>query len=157
MATLAHVFSRVFPNTARVADAARVMDASIRVRAFANEDIYFHVKRIDNSRLVRQSDPVSRGKCWKMIGSVVGAAVLMVGVLLPGAYNLLAGYQVQSLLQENERLATEQASLELKEAELVSPARMEELARIQQMVDPAPQRLVYLDAKQGSLAMTRQK
>jgi len=70
-----------------------------------------------------------------------------VAVLLPGAYSLLAGYQVQTLRQEARRLANERASLELQEAELLSPARMEELARIQQFVDPPPQKVVYLDGQ----------
>ena len=117
------------------------------VRPFANEDIFFHVKRIDNSRVVRAADPQARQVCWKMIGSVVAAAVLLVAVLLPGAYSLLAGYQIQSLQQEAHRLANEQASLELKEAQLLSPARMQELARDQQFVDPPPQKVVYLDGE----------
>jgi hypothetical protein len=129
------------------------VDASIPVRVFPNEDIYFFVKRIDNSRLVRQADPRARGDCWKMIGSAGVAAMLLIGVLLPSAYGLLAGYQIQSLRQEGQRLATEQSSLELKETELISPARMEELARLQQFIDPAPAKVVYLDA--GSLALNK--
>lgn len=132
----------------------RVVDGSTRVRSFANEDIYFFVKRIDNSGVVREADPRARGTCWKVAGSVVAAVVLLVGVLLPGAYSLLAGYQIQSLRQESQRLATEQASLELQEAQLVSPARMEELAKEQQFIDPPAQKVVYLD-KTGSLAMNK--
>jgi hypothetical protein len=104
--------------------------------------------------VVREADPKARGVAWKLIGSVVGAAVLLIGVLLPSAYGLLAGYQIQSLRQEGQRLATEQSSLELKEAELLSPARMEELARLQQFIDPAPTKVVYLDSN-GSLALNK--
>ena len=93
------------------------------------------------------------GTCWKLIGSVGAAVVLLIGVLLPGAYSLLAGYQIQALRQEAQRLATEQASLELEEAQLLSPARMEQLAREQQFIDPPSQKVVYLDSKAGSLAM----
>jgi|SRR5579862_5221782 len=135
-------------------ETARVVDGSTRVRTFANEDIYFFVKRIDNSGVVRQADPAARGTCWKAIGSVVAAVVLLVGVLLPGAYSLLAGYQIQSLKQEAQRMGTEQASLELEEAALVSPARMEELAKEQQFIDPPAQKVVYLD-KSGSLALNK--
>jgi hypothetical protein len=160
MATLAMMYSRFFDRrferTGRASESPAI-DASIRVRAFANEDIYFFVKRIDNSRVVREADPKARGTCWKLIGSVVAAVVLLVGVLLPSAYGLLAGYQVQSLRQEGQRLATEQASLELEEAQLLSPARMEELARIQQFIDPPSQMVVYLDSKSGSLAMNKEK
>jgi hypothetical protein len=130
---------------------------AVPVRAFANEDIYFFVKRIDNSRVVRQADPRAGGVCWKMIGSVGAAALLLIGVLLPSAYGLLAGYQIQSLRSEARRLSGEQASLELQEAKLVSPARMEELARQQQFIDPEPEKVVYLDSKDGSSLALNQK
>jgi hypothetical protein len=156
MATFADVWSRLFvKGMERAGHAVRRMEPSTRVRPFANEDILFYVKRIDNTGVVRASDPAARGICWKLIGSMVGAAVLLIGVLLPSAYGRMAGYQIESLRQESQRIAAEQASLELKEAELLSPARMEELAREQQFVDPAPQKVVYLDGQgqPGTLAM----
>lgn len=155
MATLANVYNWFFDRSAEAAAPPHTADASTRVRAFANEDIFFFVKRIDNSGVVRESDPRARGTCWKLIGSVGAAVVLLIGVLLPGAYSLLAGYQIQSLKQEQTRLGTEQASLELQEAQLMSPARMEQLAREQQFIDPPSQKVIYLDNKGGSLAMIR--
>lgn len=157
MATLATVYSRLFIKDAVRSAAASKGKSIAQVRAFANEDIYFFVKRIDNSRVVRQVDPQAGGVCWKMIGSVGAAALLLIGVLLPSAYGLLAGYQIQSLRVEAQRLAGEQASLELQEAKLVSPARMEELARQQQFIDPEPQKVVYLDSKDGSSLALNQK
>src|SRR5580698_6368477 len=126
------------------------------LRAFANDDIYFYVKRFDNSRVVREADPKARGTCWKLIGSVVAAVMLLISVLLPSAYGLLAGYQIQTLRQESERLSTEQSSLELSEAQLLSPARMEQLARMQQFIDPPAQKVVYLEnAQSGTVAMNK--
>jgi hypothetical protein len=124
------------------------------LRAIANEDIFFFVKDIDNSRVVRESDPQARTACWKLILSAGAAAVLLIGVLLPSAYGLLAGYQIQSLRAGQQRLTTERSALELEEAKLLSPARLEELARIQSFVDPGPQKVVYLDGK-GSVAMLK--
>jgi hypothetical protein len=148
MATLATVLDKLFENQInRTGSAAHRAEASAAVRPFANEDIFFHSKRIDNSRVVRAADPQARQDCWKMIGSMVVAAVLLVAVLLPGAYSLLAGFQIQALRQEAHKLVNEQASLELKEAELLSPARMEEMARDQQFVDPPSQKVVYLDGQ----------
>jgi hypothetical protein len=102
-------------------------------------------------------DPRAGGVCWKTIGSVGAAALLLIGVLLPSAYGLLAGYQIQSLRGEAQRLAGEQASLELQEAKMLSPARMEELARQQQFIDPEPAKVVYLDSKDGSSLALNQK
>jgi hypothetical protein len=157
MATLANMYNRLFERSAG-RDSERphtaTADSSARVRAFANDDIYFFVKRIDNSGVVREADPRARGTCWKLIGSVGAAVVLLIGVLLPGAYSLLAGYQIQSLKQEQARLTNQQASLELEEAQLLSPARMEQLAREQEFIDPPSQKVVYLDSKGGSLALS---
>ncbi len=148
MATLATVLDKLFESQInRAGSAAHRAEASAAVRPFANEDIFFHIKRIDNSRVIRAADPQARQDCWKMIGSMVVAAVLLIVVLLPGAYSLLAGFQIQALRQEAHKLVNEEASLQLTEAELLSPARMEELARDQQFVDPPSQKVVYLDGQ----------
>jgi hypothetical protein len=124
--------------------------AAMPLRAFANEDIYFYVKRHDNSRVVRQADPKAGRTCWRLIGSVAAAAVLLVGVLLPSAYGLLAGYQIQNLKNEAKRLEVERAALELDEARLVSPERMERLALEQQFSDPGAQKVVFLESRDAS-------
>jgi hypothetical protein len=159
VATLAQMYNSLFLRGFEQAAKARgesVRGGGAALRTFANEDIYFFVKRIDNSRVVREADPEARGTCWKLIGSVVSAVVLLIFVLLPSAYGLLAGYQIQNLRQEGERLGTERTSLELAEARLLSPARMEELARIQQFIDPPAQKVVYLEnAQAGTVAMNK--
>ncbi len=156
MATLDDVWGRLFVSRAERTQAMPPRaDASTRVRAFANEDILFYTKRIDNSRVVREADPAAPRRCWKVIGVGVGAAVLLIGVLMPSAYGLLAGYQIQVLKQESERLAAQKASLELQESQLLSPERMQKLAQEQQFVDPAPAKVVYLEGPRGSLAMNK--
>jgi hypothetical protein len=160
MATLATVYSRLFSRGFEQAAKGRTENMrsarGAALRAFANDDIHFYVKRFDNSRVVREADPKARGTCWKLIGSVVAAVMLLIAVLLPSAYGLLAGYQIQQLRQEGERLATEKTSLELAEAQSLSPARMEELARIQQFIDPPAQKVVYLEtAQSGTVAMNQ--
>jgi hypothetical protein len=150
MAALATAYNNLFSKASRPASRRLAAAKAIPVRSFANEDICFHVKRIDNSRLVRQADPKTGGVCWKLIGSVAAAAMLLIGVLLPSAYGLLAGYQIQALKEEAKHLTNEQASLELEEARLLSPERMEQLAREQQFVDPEPQKVVYLDSTHGA-------
>jgi hypothetical protein len=151
------LFLKGFEQAAKVrSENMRNASGGAALRSFANEDIYFFVKRIDNTRVVREADPQARGTCWKLIGSVVSAVVLLIFVLLPSAYGLLAGYQIQTLRQDGDRLATEQASLELTEAKLLSPARMEELARLQQFIDPPAQKVVYLEnAQAGTVAMNK--
>jgi hypothetical protein len=147
MATLASVLSKYFARAVERADApVHSGDTSTRLRNFANEDIYFYVKRIDNSRVARENDPGASQVQFKMIGSAVVAVGLLLFVLMPSAYSLLAGYQVEELRQERTRLLGERAELELDEAALLSPARMQELARMQKFVDPEPATVVYLNA-----------
>jgi hypothetical protein len=155
MATLANVYSRFLGRTQ--SPPAAPANVAVALRPFANDDIYFFVKPIDNRSVVRQADPKAGGACWKMIGSAAAAAVLLIGVLLPSAYGLLAGYQLQGLRDEAKRLEMERASLELEEAKLLSPERMEKLAQEQQFTDPDAQKVVYLESHDGSSVAMNQK
>jgi hypothetical protein len=160
MATLATLYNRVVgvkPYEAVLTRATRVADDPYALRAIANEDIYFYVKDINNMRVVRADDPQAKASCWKLIASAGAAAVLLIGVLLPSAYGLLAGYQLESLKQEQTRLNAERSAAELEEARLLSPARLDELARAQSFVDPPSQSVVYLDGNKGSLALNVKK
>jgi cell division protein FtsL len=156
MATLATIFDRFF--TARAISERSVPrtwedEDPNQLRCFPNEDVYFFVKKIDNSDVVRESDPAAGATCWRVIGSCVAAAVLLIAVFLPSLYGLIAGYQLETLGQESQRLEIERSALQLEESRLMSPQRLEELARKQQFIDPAPAQVVYLDGKpEGILA-----
>jgi len=151
MATLATIFDRFAApkNVEQPAPRSRVLEEAdpYEVPPFPNEDVYLYVKRLDNSRVLRESDPAARKVCWRLIGSSFAVAVVVIGLLLPTLYGLIAGYRMEALRQERQRLELDRASLELAEAKLLSPARLEELAKIQQFIDPAPQKVVYLDSK----------
>lgn len=151
MATLANIFHRfVEPTDIQESAATATADPGdfYQLRQFPNERIHLHVKRIDNTRVVRQIDPSAHGTCWRMIGGACLGALLLIGLLLPSAWSLLAGYQMQNLRQEQERLRNELAVLELQEARLLSPERLEELARIQQFIDPEPGKMIFLGPKE---------
>ncbi|MBZ5609551.1 MAG: hypothetical protein LAP38_14915 [Acidobacteriia bacterium] len=151
MATLATFFDRF--TAAKIADQPaprpRVLDPEdpFEVPLFPNEDVYFRVKHIANSGVVRVADPAARKVCWRMIGYSFVLAMLVISLLLPTLYELMAGYKMEALRQEKQRLELDRAALELQEAKLVSPARLEELGRMQRFVDPAPSSVVYLENK----------
>ena len=160
MATLANIFNNFIGAGSVVESATRTATRNMgdlyALRAVPNEDVYFFTKRIDNSRVLRQADPKARARDWKMVGGAGFAAVSLIGMLLPSAYGLMAGYQLSSLKKEQQRLVSERASLELEEARLISAERLQELARIQEFVDPAPDKTVYLTPKNDkSLALNR--
>jgi len=135
----------------------RLLDNEHRfeVPQFPNEDVYLYIKHIDNSRVHREADPAARKVCWRLIGSSFAFAVLVIGLLLPSLNRLMAGYKMEALRQERQRLELDRASLELAETKLLSPARLEELARVQRFVDPAPEAVVYLDGNKSDQILAK--
>jgi hypothetical protein len=155
MATLATILDRFMAvkGSDRTAPRTRVMELEdpFVVPQFPNEDVFFYIKRINNANVLRETDPAARRACWKLIGTTFALAVVVIGLLFPTLYGLVAGYKMEALRQERSRLELDRASLELQESKLLNPARLEELARNQQFVDPAPQAVVYLESKQNSV------
>jgi len=143
-------------DSAALTDSMAERSDLYRLRPLPNEDVFFSMKKIDNSRVVRQADPRARARDWKVVGGAGIAATCVIGLLLPSAWSLMAGYQLSHLQQQNQQLQTERARLELEEAKLVSAERLQVLAEEQQFVDPAPDRTVYLPGKTDeSLALNR--
>jgi hypothetical protein len=151
MATLAPMVDR-FTTTARFEQEIprpRILEEQDRyaIPPFPNDDVYLYVKRIDNSRVAREADPGARQMCWRLIASCLAVATLVIGLLLPTLYGLMAGYRLEALRQERQRLELDRSALELQETKLLSPARLEELARQQRFIDPALDSVVYLDER----------
>ena len=121
-----------------------------QLRALPQEDVLFYCKKIDNSRLVREADPQARGACWSAIGAACVLLVVLTSVLVPNVASTLAGYRLQALRVEERQLLDEKRTLELQEAELLSPQRLEKLAQGQNLVAPFPGQVVRLNAKGDS-------
>jgi len=155
MATLATIFDwlTAVKGAERTSPRTRVFDEADLYEAppFANEDVYLYIKRIDNSRVALETDPLSRRICWRMIGSAFGIVLMAVVLLFPAFDRIISGYRVEQLRQERQRLELNRAALELVESTLSSPARLEELAKAQSFVDPAPSRVVYLESKRDGI------
>lgn len=157
MATMAAYFRRagaqIAAPAATSADWVQPLDA-YRLRPLPSEDIYFFSKKIDNSRLVREADPVARTRAWKAGAKVFAAAGLLILLLMPKALSMVAGYHVHMLAREHEKLVNDKAVLELQEATLLSPGRLEQLARELKLVNPDPKRVVVLNPGiEGALAL----
>jgi hypothetical protein len=136
--------------------AVRTEPDPFQLRALPLEDVFFHCKKIDNSRLVREPDPEGRGACWSTIGAACVVVTVMGSILAPSVASTLAGYRLEALRGEERRLLDERRVLELEEARLLSPERLEELARQQQLVAPRPGQVIHLDEKaDGAVAMAK--
>src|SRR6266542_2556163 len=119
MATLATYFRR--PVTLSRAEAEPVIRRAdrFRLRDLPNEDVFFYSKRIDNSRVVREADPKARERCWSIVGAASVLAALLITALAPTVGSTLAGYKLQTLRQEQQRLMDERRVLEVEEAALL--------------------------------------
>lgn len=127
------------------------------LRPLPHDSLYLFTKKIDNSRLVRESDPHGRGACWSAIGAAVAVVVLVGAAMAPSLANTLAGYQLEQLRADERRLVDERRSLELQEAELVSPQQLEKMASQRQLQPPAPGQVIHLNAKgDGAVAMVKE-
>ena len=158
MATLATILDRfTTPHDAAGDARPRVLDNEdpFEVPAFPNEDVYLYVKHIDNSGILREADPAERKICWRLIGSSFAFAVVVIALLLPSLNRLMAGYKMEALRQERQRLELDRASLELEETKLLRPARLEQLSRMQRFVDPAPEAVVYLDGNKSDSILAK--
>jgi cell division protein FtsL len=155
MATMPTFFRRA-PKPA-AGSGLRVEKDPYRLRPLPQDDVFFYCKKIDNSRLVREPDPKSGGACWSAIGAAAIVLMLLTGVLAPSVASTLAGYKIESLKAEERRLLDERRTLELREAELLSPERLEKLAERQNLVTPKSGQVVRLDGNKpsGAVAMVK--
>ena len=150
MATWPTFFGRINETGFPASSDAKPERDPFQLRALPQEDVLFYCKKIDNSRLVREADPQARGACWSAIGAACFLLVVLTSVLVPNVASTLAGYRLQALRVEERQLLDEKRTLEVKEAELLSPQRLETLAQGQNLVAPLPGQIVRLNAKGDS-------
>jgi hypothetical protein len=163
MATMDSICNRLFgrasgeaAGSGNSAPTAAAPGSPLRPLPF--DEIYLYTKKFDNHRVVRLSDPQAGGTAWRSFAAVGATAVVLIGTLLPHAAGMLAGFQVQQLKQEQDRLLRESRTLDLEISTLLSPERLEKLAASQEYVTPAAQDVIYLEPKsEGSLAMNQKR
>lgn len=156
MATLATFFKRSDMIAAGAESAAdvRAQADPYRLRSLPNDDIYFYSKPIDNSRLVRQADPAARGQGFAVLAAA--AILLALGGLIvaPNAANVMSGYRLEAAKLERHDLVNQISALEAQEAALLSPERLNELAKARNLASPTADQVIHLDtqAVEGSFA-----
>ncbi len=131
---------------------ARLEKDPCRLRPLPLDDVLFYSKKIDNSRLVRAADPHARGACWSAVGAASVLLVLLIGTLVPSLAGRLEGYRLEALKGEERQLLDERRTLELQEAELLSPDRLQQLAERQNLVTPKAGQVVHLDGNKPDSA-----
>lgn len=116
-----------------------------KLRSIPNEDVYFYSKRINNGRLAKPADPVSRRKAAGMMAGAAGFVVITILLGMPRLANLMTGMQIHALEEERRALVAAHDAIELEESRLMDPKRMNEIARQHNLVEPGPQQLIYLN------------
>jgi hypothetical protein len=132
--------------------AARLDKDSSRLRPLPLDDVLFYSKKVDNSRLERAADARARGACWSAVGAASVLLVLLTGTLVPTLAGRLEGYKIETLKGEERRLLDERRTLELQEAELLSPDRLQQMAEKQNLVAPQAGQVVHLDGNKPDSA-----
>jgi hypothetical protein len=133
---------------------AHLREEAFTVRALPNEDVALWIKSIDNSRVRPQRDPETRSACLRFITMSSLSMAMVIGLLLPNAYGLLAGYQLARLQRERNELRYERDLLRNEQAQLESPKTLDEWAKEYGLKPPSPEQVVYLPpANDESLAL----
>jgi hypothetical protein len=108
-------------------------------------EIYFS-KALDNSRLVKVEDP-RRNREMKQFGTALAVLFLLVFAYTWQHFRAIEyGYQIESAKRELSSLTEMNHALELEDASLRDPERIDVLARRMGLVPPAPGQVIRMDS-----------
>jgi hypothetical protein len=156
MATLPSFFRRAIGAPIQAQAAVRADYDPYRLRALPHEDVFFFSKKIDNTRVVREADPEAGRVCRSALGAACAVLALLGLVLTPAVANRMASSRLEELRAEQQHLLEQRRGLELREAELLSPLRLDQLAKDRGLVVPGAGQVFHLEPKdEGAVAMVR--
>jgi cell division protein FtsL len=118
-------------------------------------EFYFQ-KTIDNSRLVKISDPQRRREIRMFSASVAALFLLMMFYAWQHFSSIEYGYKIEAQRTEHERLVEMNRTLKLEEASLRDPGRIDTLARQMGLESPQPGQVVHLDADEAGASVIAQ-
>jgi cell division protein FtsL len=110
-------------------------------------ELYF-VKRIDNSSLRREVDPVRRRECYSLLGLGVVAFLFCLVFAWQHFQCVQYGYQIEQLKSQQQTLEQWNHQLKLEQASLTDPQRIDRLARKELgLVAPSPQQVIHMGSE----------
>lgn len=107
-------------------------------------EFYFQ-KTIDNSRLVKISDPQRRREIRMFSASVAALFLVMMFYAWQHFSSIEYGYRIEAQKSEHERLVEVNRTLMLESASLRDPGRIDALARQMGLESPQPGQVIRLD------------
>src|SRR6266568_1936308 len=130
--------------TVRVAErnAALLAQQPLRRRGVRTPEVIF-TRHIDNSRLVKASDPV-RVRQMRVFAAAVTVLFSLIMVYGLQHFSAIEGsYRVESEKQQLDQLREDNRQLRLAEAQLSQPGRIDSLAHQMGMAAPSPDQVVH--------------
>ena len=124
---------------------------AMRRRGVRTPEIMF-TRHLDNSRLVKASDPV-RVRQMRIFSATI--AVLFSLVMIYGLQHFSAiegSYRVESEKQQLDQLREENRQLRLSEAQLAQPSRIDGIAHQLGLAAPEPSQVVHATARPDNSA-----
>jgi cell division protein FtsL len=116
-----------------------------RAVAGITPEFYFQ-KTIDNSRLVKVSDP-RRKREIRMFSASVAALFLMIMFYAWQHFSAIEyGYQIENQKAQRDQLVEQNRTFKLEEASLRDPGRIDTLARQMGLESPHPGQVVRMDS-----------
>jgi cell division protein FtsL len=116
-------------------------------------EIYYH-KPIDNSRLVKVADP-KRKRDMMLFSGALGLLLVLFLVFCIQHYSAIEyGYHNEALRERREKLLETRRQLQLDEAELREPSRIDEIAHRMGLQPPLAGQVVNLDSTPVSAGST---
>jgi cell division protein FtsL len=118
----------LYPTMAQAGEWNEQAAVQLRGMFLGTPEIYF-TKRIDNSRVLKVSDPKRRREMMTF-GITLAMLFLLVMVYLWQHFSAIEyGYKIEQLKSERDTIAESNRALSLEEASLKDPARIDRLAR----------------------------
>lgn len=111
---------------------------------------FYFPKAIDNSRVVKVSDPQRRREIRLFSLSVAAVFALLMFYTWQHFRSIEYGYRIEAQTSERDRLVEVNRALKLEEASLRDPGRIDPLARQMGLAAPEPDQVVLLDVDDAS-------
>jgi len=139
--------------SARVAEhnAQLLAQQAQRRRRVRTPEFYF-ARHIDNSRLVKASDPVRTREMRLFSAAMAVLFSLLMIYAMQHFYAIESGYRVEQEKQTLDQLREENRQLRLSQAELTQPGRIDMMARQLGLAAPQPRQVIHPSARLDSSA-----
>lgn len=112
-------------------------------RPLPMENVYFHVKKLDNSNLRRRPDPRDKVVWSRLVVGGLLSLVMMVLTFAPRPLLRQSGYRIEKLSEKHQTLVEIQDQLRVRQARLSDLRRVADLAERQGLEQTPPERFAW--------------